>query len=301
MNKIIDLHTHLNTLGDLFLLRTKIQNHLSSPSEHIRKDHQVILSVAMYSQFYEGYTHLVEMIKRFKLEVDQIDEAILISNKSDLSKEFKLGIILHIESARTIDNINDQLEEISSLGVRGIIPIHFKDNLIGTSCDDPIRRIAPNLHDKGLSDFGYDFVEKCNELKIWLDLTHTTDLTADQILIKANKVMVSHIGIRDLVNRRRNKTIRFYKKLAQKNGIIGITPWRHLIGQNKTSYIETVRFGIQNGLGESLCIGTDFGAPISSHESLKSIFDIGEQIDQLKEHSNNIKFENALRFFQSSL
>ena len=173
--------------------------------------------------------------------------------------------------------------------------------MIGTSCDHPLRRVGFNLKDAGLSEYGREFVEKCNELKIWLDLTHTTDKTADDILEIANYSMVSHVGIRDTVNRKRNKSVDFYKKLSNKGGLIGITPWCHLIGDEEDSFYKTLKYGLDHGLEKSLCIGTDFGAPIKTHNTIKSIFDIGNIIDELPHSTDNIRWNNAYDFLKNAL
>jgi membrane dipeptidase len=301
MKKIIDLHTHLDTLDDVFQFRTKIQSHLNRTQDHIKKNHKVILSVAMYVQIYQDYDSLVQLIKKFKEEISSLKETKLILNSADLDEEFKVGILLHVESGRVLENADVQLAELYSLGVRGIIPIHFKDNLVGTSCDDPLRRTGIKKSDQGLTEYGRGFIKKCNELKMWIDVTHTTDATASEILELGNFVMVSHIGIRDLVDRKRNKSIEFYKKLTSKGGLVGITAWCHLIGPDQDSLIKTYRFGLENELGESLCIGTDFGAPIKTHGSIKSIFDIANILDELPDSAENIQWNNAYRFFKEAL
>jgi microsomal dipeptidase-like Zn-dependent dipeptidase len=301
MKKIIDLHTHLNTLDEFFQLRTKFQSHPNTTVSHIKHDYKVILSVAMYVQIYQDYNSLIKLIKNYKTEISSLEKVQLILSPEDLDKDFKVGIILHVESGRVLNDANSQLEELYALGVRGIIPIHFKDNMIGTSCDHPLRRVGFDLKDKGLSTYGREFVEKCNQLKIWLDLTHTTDKTADEILELANYCMVSHIGIRDTINRKRNKSIDFYTKLSKKGGLIGITPWCHLIGDTQDSLYNTFKYGLDHGLEKSLCIGTDFGAPIKTHETIKSIFDIGNIVDELPHSIDDIRWNNAYKFLIKAL
>lgn len=59
-------------------------------------------------------------------------------------------------------------------------------------------------------------MEELNKNKMWVDLAHTTDQTAKEILTISNHVMISHVGIRDLQNWKRNKTIEFLKEIPKK-------------------------------------------------------------------------------------
>lgn len=242
------------------------------------------------------------MIKDFKNDLEKLGNRVqLITQQSDLDKDFNLGIILHIESARTLKNPLIQIQELYDLGIRGVIPMHFKDNHLGNSCDDLLRRTGFKRRDHGLTDIGERFIEKCNEMKIWLDLTHTSDQTALDILESANEVMVSHIGIRDLRKYDRNKTIHFYKKLVNKKGVIGITPWTHLIGKEKHQYLLNMKTLLSEGIEEAVCIGTDYGAPINTHKDFKSSLDLGHEINDQMIKPENILWNNAFNFFKRAL
>lgn len=278
-------------------MRGKLQKHLDSPYQYLQGDNKVILSVPLYVNFYRQYDHLKELILKLTKDIEQAGKDVsLISSASDLDQSFKLGIILHIESARPIKNFNEQLPALFDLGVRGIIPLHFIDNHLGNSCDDPFRRLCLKNKDEGLTKQGEQFVKLCNKLGMWLDLTHTTDRTGDDILTLANNVMTSHVGIRELRPLKRNKSIQFLTKIAQKNGLIGLTPWVHLIGTDVNSYKSHYVYACENGLGNHISIGSDFGAPIKTHRKLRSIYDISNLIPD-----KNFLYENAYNFFKRNL
>ena len=301
MLKIADLHNHLDTLPFLFNLRNRLQGHKISLSDYLTHDSKVIISVAFYVTCFGSYSGLLRMIRELKYEIKMLgDNVKLLESKSDLESNFSLGLIFHVESARLIKNPKDQLPELFDNGVRGIIPLHFVDNHLGTSCDDILRRSGFKRSDFGLTQAGEDFVELCNELGIWLDLTHTTDQTASDLLESANEIMVSHIGVRDIKNLSRNKSIDFYKKIAKKNGVIGIIPWEHLIGSEKHHYQLQFKTLISEQLQNHICIGTDYGAPIKTHKDFKSAFDLGGEIKELPK-SDDLLWNNAFRFFKRAL
>lgn len=301
MNKIIDLHHHLDTLPYLFNLRNRLQSHKISLNDYLKDDHKVIINAAFYISLFSNFNDLLQMIDQLKAQVDKLGDRVkIITTKDDLNADFNLGILLHVESARPLKEPLEQINILFDHGVRGIIPMHFKDNHLGTSCDDIFRRIGVKKTDHGLTDLGEKFVEKCNDLGLWLDVTHTTDQTADDILDSANEVMASHIGVREIKNLKRNKSISFYKKLAAKKGIMGMIPWTHLIGESKDGFQLQLKTLLSENLHQILAIGTDLGAPIKTHPSIKSSFDLEQQIQGLA-HAEDILWGNAYQFFNRAL
>ncbi len=272
-----------------------------SLKSHVREDRKTILSVAMYVQFYQDYEPLIAMIRDFRNIVLDLDGCKLIQTKEDLESDFQVGVILHIESGRTFENAKEQLAEVYDLGVRGIIPVHFEDNKIGNSCDAPKRRFFLKRTDAGLSNYGANFVEECNKLGMWLDLSHCTDKTANSILEIADHAMVSHVGIRDLVHWQRNFPIKFFKKLAAKGGVFGLCPWQHLIGDKPDAYQSQIEFAVEYDLQKAICIGSDFGAPIGTHENYRSLFDLEKAMDDFPSIAEDMQWNNAFNFFQSAL
>jgi microsomal dipeptidase-like Zn-dependent dipeptidase len=294
---IIDLHTHLETLNPAVSFRNKIQGHLYSIKGHINKDYKVVLSTAMYVQYWNNYNDLKNMTSEFIKVINEFGGDVkLIKNAQDLNSEYKVGIILHVESARCLDDYKNQIPELYKLGVRGIIPIHFIDNQFGNSSDDPRRRLKLRTKDLGITQKGKDLISLCNDLKMWIDLSHTTDITGFQMMELANEVMVSHVGIRNLVNRVRNKEIKFLQAVSKKNGIFGLTPWSHLVGDSVESFKEQIQYATNNDLGSAICIGTDLGAPIKTNQKIKSIFDIDNLID-----NDSFIYKNAWEFFNRVL
>lgn len=301
MEKIIDLHTHLETLGSVFTSRSLIQNHQFHLDGHIRANHKTILSVAMYVPLFAGFDGLIKLINDFRNQIEKTDSVKLILNKNDLESDFNVGIILHIESARVIENHRLQLPELFDLGVRGIIPMHFVNNKIGISSDDPRNILSFKYKDTGLSVYGKEFIKHCNKLGMWIDLSHSSDNTAEEIVELADNVMISHVGVRDLVDKKRNQSVKLMKKIASKKGVIGLIPWTHLIGDQMDSYENQFNFLHHQGLENHIAIGSDFGAPIKTSTHHRSVFDLARSINKFDENKNLYKWNNAFEFFKRVL
>lgn len=294
--RIVDIHNHIDTLNGLLRLRGKLQHHLTNIRDYLptQEGAQVLLSVSLYASFYQTFDHLIDLIQSIKKEIDSLGSDVqLIETNADLRKNFKLGLILHVESARLLKNYQSQLPQLFDYGVRGIIPVHFKDNQFGDSCDDPLRRLSLKKRNRGLTTEGEKIVKLCNDKGIWIDLTHTTDTTASDILSIAKKTMVSHIGIRELKNLKRNKPLAFLKKLSEKGGLIGLSPWTHLVGNSYKGHYE---FAKNNALEDSICIGSDYGVPIKTEKTYSSLFKIASEIPDEK-----FLFKNAWNFFDRAL
>lgn len=302
MNKIIDLHHHLNSLHPFFALRSKWQSHKISPTDYLRPDHKVIIGLALYPQFYHSYSDLIKLIQKMKKEITDISSEVqIITRKSDLDKEFSLGIVLHIESARVIKNPKIQVKELFDLGVRGLIPVHFIDNIHGNSCDDFFRRFGIKKHDAGLTETGYQLVEACNKEGIWLDLSHSSEETGEDLIKYADHVMISHVGVREIKNLARNKDLSLLNKIKNKNGVIGICPWSHLIGDSRESYQKQWEFLIASGLSKHIGIGSDFGAPIKTHPSITSSIDLAKIAHHFPDHSQDLTWNNSYQFLRGVL
>ncbi len=301
MKKVVDLHTHLSNLDNWILTICKTFGQSFELEKHFISDTKIILSVCIYAIAYRKYDFITNQLKEFTEAVKSHENIRIIKEAKDLEEDFQVGIVFHLESARLITNPKEMVPELFDLGIRGIVPIHFVDNIHGNSVDDPLRRINLKRRDSGISEICKELINVCNDKQIWLDLSHTTDKCGDQILDRANQVMVSHVGIRDIINRQRNKTIDCFKAVHEKGGIFGISPWAVLIGGKENSYREQFQYAIDHGLGEAVCIGTDFGAPVNTSKTTRSLFDMQRVAESLPVHGEDIAWNNAYKFLERAL
>jgi microsomal dipeptidase-like Zn-dependent dipeptidase len=301
MISIIDLHSHIDTLPAWILKLCKIRGQKYSLNDHFHDSHKVILSVSIYAPPYTGYSYLLKMIDNLRTRIEQRPEIKLILNAQDLDADYQLGLILHLESGRFITKPRTEIPELFQKGIRGIIPLHYIDNQYGSSCDDPLRRFGLKSRDQGITPLARELVKICNDLKIWIDVTHTTDKCAYQFMEISNHVMASHMGIFDSVPKRRNKDLKFFGELQAKGGVWGLSPWEYTLGPGEDAFKQQLEFALSHGLGESACIGTDFGAPIQSAKHTKGLLDLLPIVRQLDSGAEKVLFQNALTFLKRAL
>ena len=108
------------------------------------------------------------------------------------------------------------------------------------------------LHDGGLTDFGYDAVVRMNKVGMLIDLGHLGDRTAvDTIESSKTPVIISHAGARALTPTTRMFPDEVLQTLAERDGIIAIEAAPGLTATKKNpehsieSFMEHIEYCIE--------------------------------------------------------
>ena len=190
---------------------------------------------------------------------------IFIKSKDDLNNLIEarktnkkvIGGLLGIEGAHALEGKLDNVEKAYEAGVRLIGPMHFFDNELGGS--------AHGMSGDGLTDFGKQVIKRMNELNMIIDLAHVSPKMYDDILNYSEKpVMVSHTGIRAVVNSPRNLSDDQVKRLAEKGGIIGIAFFDMVVGEDEIKGIVSSIKRVKNLVGvEHVALGSDYDGNVA--------------------------------------
>ena len=208
------------------------------------------------------YKYTKEFYKVFIRELEKNQEYIkLAKNYSDVKANRENGILsafLTIEEGHFLEDKIERLEEFYELGLRLITLTWNYENCIG----------YPNSYDekdmkKGLKNFGFQVVEKMNELGMIIDVSHLSDgCFYDCIKHSKKPVIASHSNARAITNVPRNLTDEMMGLLADKGGIMGLNFCPHFLGEGETSKVEDMirhTKHIKNKAGiDVLALGTDF-------------------------------------------
>jgi membrane dipeptidase len=192
-------------------------------------------------------------------------EFILIRSKADLERLIEarktnknvIGGLLGIEGAHALEGSLQNLERVHEAGVRLIGPVHFFDNELGGS--------AHGESGDGLTEFGKAVIRKMNELNMVIDLAHVSPKMFDDILEVSEKpVMVSHTGIRAVVNSPRNLSDDQIRKIAENGGIIGIAFFDMAVGEDEIKGIVASMKRVRNLVGvEHVALGSDYDGSVA--------------------------------------
>ena len=158
--------------------------------------------------------------------------------------------------------------------------------------------------DGDLTKIGKRVIDFLNDNDICIDLAHLNKRSFYSVVERSRKVIVSHTGVYELKNHRRNIDLLQAKLITQKQGLIGLTPVTFFMkGETVRDFAETIDFLVDK-IGESqVAIGTDFNGSTDFPNGLTSYFDFNkvryylENLGYKSTAIDDIFFKNAMRYF----
>lgn len=217
---------------------------------------------------------LTELARGNRL-LQALDGAILLGDSADTIArahgEGKHAVIYNLQNAEPIGERFERLETLYNLGVR-IVQVAY--NLRNRFADGCVERC-----DGGLSRLGEALVDRLNQRRVLIDLSHCSDRTAlDVIAASRTPVAFTHTSARTLSRHPRGKTDAALRAIADGGGYIGIliVPF-FLMPPEEThggrgsnlpegwasldSVVDHVLHVLNLVGSESVGIGTDWGKP----------------------------------------
>ena len=197
----------------------------------------------------------------------------------------KVAWFISLESATMIENELDRIEVLYGMGVRMMGITYSESNCLGSGLKE--RR------DGGLTSFGRKAVERMNKIGMAIDVSHSGDQTAlDVIEVSEKPTFITHTGARSLWNMKRLMPDEALLACAAKGGVIGIEAAPHTtITKNNPrhdleSYMEHFEY-IKDLVGiDHVAFGPD--ALYGDHVGLHNMFSGNMSI---AENTSGDKFE----------
>ncbi len=182
----------------------------------------------------------------------------------DMNPKEQIGIGLAFENAAGLCNEEEPLEkawktldklEHDSIKVVYISMTWNEENRFGGGAHTKI----------GLKSDGMKLLDFLHQRKTAIDLSHTSDPLAEQILNYIEKrsldipVIASHSNFRAVENALRNLPDYLAKEIFRRNGIIGMNFVRYFIGKDSTdNFVRQLEHGFKLGGQNQICFGADF-------------------------------------------
>jgi membrane dipeptidase len=158
-------------------------------------------------------------------------------------REGRIAWVAVLESASCIENEVDRLDVLYGLGVRSIGVNYSESNMLGSGLKEHL--------DGGLTDFGYDALVRMNKLGFLVDVSHTSDQTALEVIeLSKDPIIVSHAGARSLTPTTRMFPDEVIQALAERGGVMAIEAAPNLTVTEKhplhsiESYMEHIEYCI---------------------------------------------------------
>lgn len=189
----------------------------------------------------------------------------------------RMGLVFGLEAATMIENEVDRLDILYGFGVRQIGIAYSEANGLGSGLKE--------RHDGGLTYFGEKAVARMNKLGLAIDVSHSGDRTALDVINASSKpIFMTHCGSREVWDTNRMKPDAVIKAMAERGGVIGIeaAPHTTLSAAHPKHSLESVMDHFTHlvdvvGL-EHVAFGPDtlFGDHVGLHDAFTSNLSIGQ-------------------------
>ena len=208
------------------------------------------------------------------------DYVIKAETLKDIHYAHETGRIAHVfalEASTMIENEVDRLDVLYGFGVRQMGIAYSEANLLGSGLKE--------RGDGGLTYFGEQAVERMNKLGIAIDVSHSGDKTAMDVIKKSTKpIFITHCGSREVWPINRMKPDAVIKACAERGGVLGLeaAPHTTLSHAHPAHTIESVMDHFTHCVEligiDHITFGPDtlFGDHVGLHEAFASNLSIGE-------------------------
>lgn len=182
------------------------------------------------------------------------------------------GGLLAIEGLHALEGNISTVDVFYKAGYRMMSPTWRFDNAVGGSSEGKKKG--------GLTAFGKNVIRATQRRHIIIDLAHASSQTIDDVLaITTGPVVVSHTGVRGLVDNDRNISDESVKKIAARGGVIGVGYWDVAVGApDVKSIAQTMRY-LRDMVGaEHIGLGSDFDGAITAPFDASGVALITEEL-----------------------
>ena len=232
-----------------------------------------------------------------------------------------INSMLTLEEGSVIDDDLNNLNWYYDQGVRMITLTWNYPNGIGypnvdlTNIDEN-STVDPtyNFNTKdGLTDFGKEYVRKCNELGIIVDVSHLSDKGFyDVCEISSKPFVASHSNARSVCRAGRNLTDDMIRKLADKGGVTGINYCSAFIENDDKGYtsiegmVKHINHIVNIGGVDCVGLGSDFDGIDGTTLEIKDCAGLPLLYEELKKYYSEDTIEkffykNVLRVYKECM
>lgn len=132
-----------------------------------------------------------------------------------------MSAIFHIEGAEAIDPDLHALDVLHAAGLRSLGPVWSRPTIFGEGV--PFRYPSGPDIGGGLTDHGLRLIERCNQLKIMLDLSHLNENGFWDVAKRSDAPLVAtHSNAHAICPHARNLTDDQMRAIAESDGMVGL-------------------------------------------------------------------------------
>lgn len=227
-----------------------------------------------------------------------------------------LNALLTVEEGGAIEGSLEKLNDLYGRGVRMMTLTWNHENEIGFPAFPDYegllegkRSFSLREEERGLKPFGFECVEKMNELNMLIDVSHGSDrLVRDVAACSKKPFVASHSGARSAFDCARNLGDREIRLIADSGGVVGLYFCADFLSSDlskegqRGALLRHARAIVNAGGEDCLALGSDFdGIPENAY--LKNPACMPDFISLLEkefgtERTEKFAYKNFLRVFQ---
>jgi membrane dipeptidase len=208
-----------------------------------------------------GFRGALKNLSLSKNKIDRFDEISLALSADDIrrtKKEGRHAIIWSLLNTTVLGGGFDVSEELNNvdlfygLGVRAMELTFNYRNFVGDGCME--------RYESGLSHYGVKVVERMNNLRMLVDVSHSGyQTTIDAVDLSKYPVAASHTTCRSIKDHVRGKTDGEMMTIAEKGGYIGICQTTPYLGGKRTlkEFLDHVEYAVELVGIDHVGIGTN--------------------------------------------
>ena len=133
----------------------------------------------------------------------------------------RMAAIFHMEGAEAIDPDLNTLDVLYAAGLRSLGPVWSRPTIFGEGV--PFRYPSTGDIGGGLTEHGMRLVQRCNELRIMLDLSHLNEAGFwDVARLSDAPLVATHSNSHTLCPHARNLTDDQLRAIADSDGMVGL-------------------------------------------------------------------------------
>jgi membrane dipeptidase len=219
----------------------------------------VHVTVAVWETSRDTLNNVARWYRTIRENADLLAPVLRSEDIERAKRDARTGIILGFQNSSPFEDDLALVEVFHRLGVRIAQLTYNIQSLAGASCYEP--------NDGGLTRFGGNLIAEMNRVGMMVDLSHVGERTSlDAIEASARPVAITHANPRACFDHPRNKSRDVLRALAARGGVLGCSPYPHVLGQGQTDvsdWVDTVVYATELMGPEHVGIGTDssFGWP----------------------------------------
>ena len=302
------------------------QNNLHMDIQKMKRAGYLIQNFAMYVDLKKGldpFAYVLELIDVFQDEMEK--------NKNDISviktydeileneKQGRMSALMTIEEGGCCKGEIKNLEALYQLGARMMtLTWNYPNELANPNIFTEEQSATGNGfcifdNSKGLTEKGFLFIERMEELGMIIDVSHLSDAGFWDIAENTKKPFVaSHSNARALCGHCRNLTDDMIRAIADRGGVIGLNYYGCFLNGTNDSHSSVARMAeharyIMNAGGcECLGLGSDFDG-IDGELEIQDCSQMYKLVDELERQHftsaeiENIFYRNVMRVYKEML